>query len=97
MQVVRRPLVADGKCGQPVDLVAPQVDADRLVRRGGEHVDDAAPHGELPAVLDLVLAPVALGHQLGQQGPDVDLLPGADDDGGRPSKGPAAGAGRGQG
>ena len=68
VQVVRRPLVADGKGGEAVDLVAPQVDADRLVRRGGEHVDDAAPHRELPAVLDLVLAPVALGHQLGQAG-----------------------------
>ena len=66
-EVVRRALVADGERGQAVDLVAPQVDAHRLVRRGGEDVDDAAAHGELAAVLDLVLAPVAPGHQLGQE------------------------------
>ena len=66
-EVVRRALVADGERGEAVDLVAPQVDAHRLVRRGGEDVDDPAAHGELPAVLDLVLAPVAPGHQFVQQ------------------------------
>ncbi len=46
-EVVRRPLVADRERGQAVDLVAPQVDAHRLVGRRGEDVDDPAPHGEL--------------------------------------------------
>ena len=69
---MRRPLVADGERGQAVDLVAPQVDAHRLVRRGGEDVDDPAAHGELPAVLHLVLAPVAPGDQLGQKCALVD-------------------------
>ncbi len=68
------PLVAHGEGRQPVDLVAPQVDADRRVGRGREDVDDAAAHGELPAVLDLVLAPVPARHQLVQQGLGVDLL-----------------------
>ncbi len=67
VEVPRRALVADGERGEAVDLVAPQVDADRLVRRRGEHVDDAAAHRELPAVLDLVLAPVPARHQLGQR------------------------------
>ena len=80
-QVVRRALVADGEGGQPVDLVAPQVDAHRHVGRGGEHVDDPPAHGELPAVLDLVLAPVALVHQPVQQRVEVDLIPAPDDDG----------------
>ena len=79
-QVVRRPLVADGERGQPVHLVAPQVDADRHVGRGGEDVDDAAAHRELAPVLHLVLAPVAHGHQLGEELGHVDLLPRADDD-----------------
>ena len=59
VEVGRRSLVADGERGQAVDLVAPQVDAHRHVGGGREHVDDAAPHGELAAVLDLVLAAVA--------------------------------------
>ena len=65
---------ADVEPGQPVDLVAPQVDADRLVGGRREHVDDAAPHGQLAAVLDQRLAPVAQGHQLADQ--LVDARPG---------------------
>ena len=51
-EVVDRALVGHVEPGQPVDLVAPQVDAHRLVGRGGEDVDDPAPHGQLAAVLD---------------------------------------------
>ena len=66
-QVVDRPLVGHVEPGQPVDLVAPQVDPDRLVGGGREDVDDAAPHGQLAAVLDDRLAPVAHGHQPADQ------------------------------
>ncbi len=73
-QVVDRPLVGDVEPGQPVHLVAPQVDPDRLVGGGREHVDDAAPDGQLAAVLDDRLAPVAHAHQPGHQLVDVDLV-----------------------
>jgi hypothetical protein len=52
-------LVVDPELVEPVDLVAPQVDAHRRVGGGGEDVDDGAAHGDLTAVLHLVLAPVA--------------------------------------
>ena len=51
-------LVVDPERGQPVDLVAPQVDADGGVAGGREHVDDRAAPGELAAVLDELLTPV---------------------------------------
>ena len=57
-------LVGDGELGEAVDLVAPQVDAHRHVGGRREHVDDRAPHRDLAAVLDLVLAPVAGGDEL---------------------------------
>ena len=85
-QVLRRPLVAHRERGQAVHLVAPQIDAHRHVGRGGEDVDDAAAHREFAAVLHLVLAPVAHGHELGQQLRHVDLLPRADDDRRRPTQ-----------
>ena len=78
VEVTRRALVADGERGEAVDLVAPQVDADRFVRRGGEHVDDATAHRELPAVLHLVLAPVPARHQLGQERIELELVARAD-------------------
>ena len=73
-------MVADRERGQPVHLVAPQVDADGRVGGGGEDVDDAAAHRELATVLHLMLAPVPHGHQLGKELTHVDLLPRVDDD-----------------
>ena len=55
-----RALVGHRELAQPLDLVAPQVDAHRDVGGGGEDVDDRAAHRELAPVLDLVLAPIAL-------------------------------------
>ena len=52
-------LVVDAERGEAVDLVAPQVDADRRVAGRREHVDDRAAPGELAAVLDQLLAAVA--------------------------------------
>ena len=59
VEVVGRALVVDPEPGQPVDLVAPQIDADRGVGGGREHVDDRTATGELAAVLDELLAAVA--------------------------------------
>ncbi len=59
LEVAHRALVGHVEGGQPVDLVAEQVDAHRRVRGRGEHVDDAAAHRDLAAVLDLVLPAVA--------------------------------------
>ncbi len=72
--VVQGTLVAHGERRQAVDLVTPQVDPHRYVRCRREDVDDAAAHGELPSVLDLVLAPVAARHELVQQRLRLDLL-----------------------
>ncbi len=69
-------MVADGERSQTVDLVAPQVDADGFVRRRGKHVDDATAHRELTAVLDLVLAPVPAGDQLGEERIELELVAG---------------------
>ena len=52
-------LVGDRERGEPVDVVAPQVDAHRMVVGDRVHVDDRAAHRDLAARLDLVLAPVA--------------------------------------
>ena len=59
VEVADRALVVDAERREPVDLVAPQVDADRGVGGGREHVDDRAATGELAAVLDELLAAVA--------------------------------------
>ena len=59
VEVVGRALVVDAERGEAVDLVAPQVDADRGVGGRGEHVDDRAAAGELAAVLDEFLAAIA--------------------------------------
>ena len=66
---VGRALVVDGELGQPVHLVAPEVDADRRVRGRREDVDDRAAPGHLAAVLDQLLTAVARRHQPGQQRP----------------------------
>ncbi len=75
VEVGDRALVGHGKRGQPVDFVAPQVDAHWRVHRRGEHVDDRAAHGDLAAVLDLVLAAVADADKALDQFVAVDLGP----------------------
>ena len=77
-----RALIGHRELAQAVDLVAPQVDAHRLVGGGREHVDDGAPHGDLAPVLDLVLPAVTEVDQLADQTLLVDLRAGADDHGG---------------
>ena len=65
LEIGHRPLVAGVELGEPVHLVAPEVDPHRQVRRRRVDVDDPAPHGELAAVLDLVLTSVARAPRAG--------------------------------
>ena len=75
------PLVGHPELGEPVDLITPQVDAHRGVGRRRPHVDDRTPYRQLAAVFDLVLAPIPGGHQVGDEGPLVDLVTGAEPSG----------------
>jgi hypothetical protein len=78
-QVGERALVGNRELGEPVDLVAPEVDPHRAVGRGGEHVDDGPPHRDLTPVLHHVLAAVPGEHQLRHELVAVELLPGPHD------------------
>ena len=78
VEVVGGALVGDGELGEPVDLVAPQVDAHGPVGGGREDVDDRAAHRHLAAVLDLLLAAVAGADELGDELVAVALLAGHD-------------------
>ena len=76
---IGRALVVDRELGQPVDLVAPEVDPDGGVRGRREHVDDRPSSGHLAAVLDQLLSAVPGRDQAGQQHLGVERLPGPDD------------------
>ena len=80
VDLARRALIGDREVRQPVDLVAPQVDAHRVIGGGGIDVDDRAPHRDLAARLDLVLAPVADRDEPGDELVAVDLRALAHDD-----------------
>ena len=75
-----RTLILHAELAEPVDLVSPEVDTDRNLRGRWEDVDDRAADGDLTAVLDLVLPPVAEPDQLFDQGLGVELLARAHDD-----------------
>ena len=75
-----RALVGDRELRQTVDLVAPQVDAHRVVGRRGIDVDDRTAHRELAARLDLVLAAVAHRDEPLDELVAVELRAGRDDD-----------------
>ena len=67
-----RPLVGDRELGQALDLVAPEVDAYRVVGGDRVHVDDRAPHRDLAARFHLVLAPVSQLDEAGDELVAVD-------------------------
>jgi hypothetical protein len=73
-------LVADAEGGQPVDLVAPEVDAHGSVRGARVDVDDRAPHRHLAPGLDLVLPAVAGLDQAADELVGVDLVARVHDD-----------------
>ena len=80
VEVVDRALIVDAESGEAVDLVTPQVDTDRGIGGRGEHIDDRAAPGELAAVLDEFLSPVAELDELSPQRLGVDLGSGTNDD-----------------
>ena len=59
MEVVEGPLVRDVEGRQAFDVVAEEVESDRLVALRRPQVDDAATHGELCAVLDQALPAIS--------------------------------------
>ena len=77
----RRALIGDREPRETIDLVSPQVNANRMIRRRRIDVDDRAAHRHLAARLDLVLAPVADRDQLRHELVAVDLGTRAHDDG----------------
>ena len=62
--LLERALVGDREPADLVDLVAPELDAERVLLGRREHVDDAAAHRELTAALDQVDARVGRRGQL---------------------------------
>ena len=80
VDVVGRALVRDGERGEPVDLVAPEVDADGVVVGDRVHVDDRPAHRDLASRLDLVLAPVPHRDEPLDELVAVDPLAGPHDD-----------------
>ena len=78
--VVGGALVGHRERRQPVDFVAPQIDAHGMVVGRRVHVDDRPPHRDLAARLHLVLASVAAGHQPGDEVVAVDLVARLHDD-----------------
>ena len=69
---------------EPADLldrVAPELDPDRVVLGGREHVEDAAAHGELAAALDEVGAGVCRGRQVLDDPLEGGVVPGPQRDG----------------
>ena len=72
VEVGDRPLVVDAERGEAVDLVAPQVDADRCVGRRRVHVDDRSTPRELAPVLDELFAAVPELHELSAELVGVD-------------------------
>ena len=68
----QRPLREGREPAQRLDLDVEQVDADRPVLGGRVHVQDAAAHGELTAVLDLVDALVPGRDEIARDLVEVD-------------------------
>ena len=79
---VFRPALGGGvKLAHGVDLVVKELAPHRLIHQGGEHVQDAAPQGELAHALHLAAAGVPGGQQPLRQFPQVHPLPQAQPDG----------------
>ena len=74
--VVEGALVGGGEVAQLVDLVAPELDADRVRLGGREHVEQAAADGELAALLDQLDAGVGGLDQRAGDLVQLGLLPG---------------------
>ena len=71
---VQAALVGDPEVADLLDAVAPELHPQRVFLGGREHVQDAAAHGDLAAVLDQVGAHVADVHQPGDGLLEVGVL-----------------------
>ena len=60
-------LIGHRELGEAVNLIAPQIDADRAVGGRREHIHDGTPHREHAPVLHLHIAPVAPAGQVSGQ------------------------------
>ena len=67
------PLGGGVKGAHRVDLIVEELTAHRLVHQGGEHVQNAAPQGELAHALHLVAAGIPRGEQTLRQLPQLRL------------------------
>ncbi len=65
--VFRPPLGTGVEGAHGVDLIVKELTPHRLVHQGGEHVQDAAPQGELSHALHLLAAGIPGGHQAVRQ------------------------------
>ena len=72
--LLERALVGDREPADLVDLVAPELDAERVLLGRREHVDDAAAHRELAAALNQVDARVCRRGQLPHDLVEGDLV-----------------------
>jgi hypothetical protein len=80
VELVERPLREGRERAQRLDLVAEELDAHGLSAGRGEDVDDAAAHGELPALLGLGDPLVAGESEVLGEALDTGLVPAAQDD-----------------
>ncbi len=87
LRVRERSLREGREPAQRLDLVAEQLDPDRPLLGRGVDVEDAAAHGELPALEDLLLALVAARHEPRERLVEVERLPDVDGEAVRPQLG----------
>ncbi|SCE08732.1 hypothetical protein GA0115246_110572 [Streptomyces sp. SolWspMP-sol7th] len=72
---LQRALVGDLEVADLLDLVAPELDAERVLLRRREDVEDAASYGELAALLDQLHARVRGGGERFDDLLEIDALP----------------------
>ena len=80
-----RALFGDGEFGEPVDLVAPQIDPDRSIRRARINVDDGAPNRNFTPMFDLPFSPVAGQNERLDEIDRIEPIAGTNHDG-RPTR-----------
>ena len=73
--VLGPPLVGRVKESHAVHLVSPELRPDRGVHVGGEHIQNAAPEGELAGALHLLAADIARRRQHGRKLLQIAALP----------------------
>src|SRR5689334_11347614 len=77
-EIAGRTLIGDGELAEPIDFVAPEVDANRMVGGRGIDVDDRSARRDLAARFDLVLPRVPDVDELLDEPVAVDPLAGRD-------------------